>query len=585
MQIIMVGLCTFLLGLALTMLARKAAHRTGLVAAPRQDRWHSKPTALLGGVAIYSAFVIGYAFFMPQLPASYPILAGGSLLFFMGLVDDAIQIKPYAKLVIQLIAAAMAVYFGLHLPWVNYQWVNDLLTIFWLVGITNAINLLDNMDGLAGGISFISCMFLTITFLLDGQMPEAMLPALLGGAVLGFLAFNFSPASIFMGDCGSMFLGFMLSGTALLGATGRFRNLSSVLLTPVLILMIPIFDTCMVTITRKLSGRKISQGGRDHASHRLVALGVSERRAVLMLYLFAAVSGALALTVRLLDTTVILALIPGFALAVILLGLYLGKVRVYEEGAPQPQGYRIINAIAGFSYKRRVFEVLLDAALVALAYYVAYVLRWDGNLPDEQLAIFMKTLPLVLMVEMTLLLVGGVYRGLWRYAGVKDLLVMAKSVMAGAVASAAVVLLLYRFHGPSRAVLLLNALLLAVFLMASRLSFRLMRELIEGGASFHPEAKPVLIYGAGDGGELLMREILNNPNHRYAPVGFIDDDNRKAGKLIHGYRIFRSSQLSEVIHTYGISEILISSLKVPESKLESLRGLGVALKKMSIRIE
>src|ERR1044072_6955462 len=148
------------------------------------------------------------------------------------------------------------------------------------------------MDGLAGGVSFISCLFLTITFLLNGQMTEAMLPALLGGAVLGFLAFNFSPASIFMGDCGSMFLGFMLSGTALLSATGRFRNLASVLLTPVLILMIPIFDTCMVTITRKLSGRKISQGGRDHTSHRLVALGLSERRAVLVVYLFGAVTGA-----------------------------------------------------------------------------------------------------------------------------------------------------------------------------------------------------------------------------------------------------------------------------------------------------
>ncbi|MGA9773204.1 MAG: hypothetical protein WBV94_29505 [Blastocatellia bacterium] len=584
MRIVLVSLCTLLFGLILTILARRTAHRTGLVAAPRQDRWHSKPTAMLGGVAIYAAFVLGYSFFLPNLPASYPIIAGGSLLFFTGLIDDITPIKPYAKLVIQLIAAAMAVYFGLHLPWVNYQWINDFLTIFWLIGITNAINLLDNMDGLAGGISFISCVFLTITFLLNGQTEEAMLPALLGGAVLGFLAFNFSPASIFMGDCGSMFLGFMLSGTALLSETGRFRNLASVLLTPVLILMIPIFDTCMVTVTRKLSGRPISQGGRDHTSHRLVALGVSERRAVLMLYLFAAVTGSLALMVRLLETTVILALVPCFALAVLFLGLYLGKVRVYEEGA-QPQGTRIINAIAGFSYKRRVFEVLLDAVLVTLAYYAAYVLRWDGSLPGEQLSIFMKTLPLVIMVEMMLFLLGGVYRGLWRYAGVEDLLVIAKSVMAGALASAAVVFVMYRFQGPSRAVFLLNMLMLIVLMTVSRLSFRLMRELIAGGASFHPDAKPVLIYGAGDGGELLIREILNNPDHRYAPVGFIDDDNHKTGKLIHGYRIFASHQLHEVIHAYGISEILISSLKVPESKLDNLRGLGLGLKKMSIRIE
>src|ERR1044072_5281936 len=150
------------------------------------------------------------------------------------------------------------------------------------------------MDGLAGGVSFISCLFLTITFLLNGQMTEAMLPALVGGAVLGFLAFSFSPASIFMGDCGSMFLGFMLSGTALLSNTGRFRSVTSVLLTPVLILLIPIFDTCMVTVTRKLSGRPVSQGGRDHTSHRLVALGMTQRPAVIMVYFLAVLSGGLA---------------------------------------------------------------------------------------------------------------------------------------------------------------------------------------------------------------------------------------------------------------------------------------------------
>ena len=181
--------------------------------------------------------------------------------------------------------------------------------------------------------------------------------AVLGSAVLGFLVFNFNPASIFMGDSGSMFLGFMLSGTALLSETGRFRGLTSVLLTPVLILLIPIFDTCVVTITRKLSGRPISQGGRDHTSHRLVALGMSERRAVLMLYAFAAVSGMLALMVRLLETSIAIAVVPAFALLALFLGLYLGQLRIYEDGEP-PQGLRIINAFADFTYKRRIFEVL-----------------------------------------------------------------------------------------------------------------------------------------------------------------------------------------------------------------------------------
>src|ERR1051325_3235070 len=205
MRILIASLCTFSFGLILTVLARKVAHRTGMVAAPRQDRWHQKPTALLGGTPIYVVFVIGYLIFVPKFPASYPLLAGGSLLFFTGLIDDFMPIQPYAKLIIQLMAAAMVVYFGLHLPWVNYQWVNDFLTIFWLVGITNAINLLDNMDGLAGGVSVIACLFLAVTLLLNGQSAEAMLPILMGSALMGFLVFNINPASIFMGDCGSMF--------------------------------------------------------------------------------------------------------------------------------------------------------------------------------------------------------------------------------------------------------------------------------------------------------------------------------------------------------------------------------------------
>lgn len=572
------------MALALTALARVVSPKIGLVAAPRRDRWHSKPTPLLGGSAIYLAFVGGFYFFGPRTSGAFAILVGGTLLVVVGLVDDILHIKPYTKLVFQLIAASILVYFGLHLPFVEYRLVNDILTIFWLVGITNALNLLDNMDGLSGGVTVISCVFLAITFLLNGQIPEAVLPVMLGAAALGFLVFNFNPASIFMGDSGSMFLGFLLSGTALLSDSGRLRNVTSVLLTPVLILMIPIFDTCIVTITRKLSGRPISQGGRDHTSHRLVALGVSERRAVVLLYFFAAVSGALALMVRSMSATVMMGLVPAFALLVVFLGLYLGKVRVYEEGE-EPQGIRIINAIAEFSYKRRIFEVLLDVLLMTLAYYCAFLLRWDGNLPEEQSAIFLKTLPLVIIIQMSFFLFGGVYRGLWRYVGINDLLTIARAVIAGGAVSMLVVFAEYWFRGPSRAVALLNVLLLLGFVSASRVAFRLFRALILGRPKQDPGATPVLIYGAGDGGELLIREILSNPEHRYAPLGFIDDDDRKAGKLIHGYQIFGSKQLPHLVHAHGVSEVLISTFKVPDAKLEYLRRLGIGLKKMSIRLE
>jgi UDP-GlcNAc:undecaprenyl-phosphate GlcNAc-1-phosphate transferase len=575
---------TLFVSLALTLVVRTLARRKGIVARPRQDRWHQKPTAMLGGIAIYLAFVAGYIFFAPLLPNSYPILLAASLLFIAGLLDDIYQLKPYTKLIAQVIAAATVVYFGVRLTLTGSEVINDFITIFWLVGITNAINLLDNMDGLAGGVSVISCAFLCITFFIGGQSAEAFLPALLGSAVIGFLFFNFNPASIFMGDCGSMFLGFMLGGTALL-SYGRLRNLTAVLLTPVLILLIPIFDTCMVTVTRKLSGRRISQGGRDHTSHRLVAMGMTERRAVIMLYFLAALSGTLAMMVRFVSPGITLVIVPTFVLVMLFIGLYLGKVKVYDEGE-QPEGNALIRVVADFSYKRRVFEVLLDLGLVALAYYGAYLLRFDADIPEQQQAIFMKTLPLLMLMQMAMFWVGGVYRGLWRYTGVDDLITIAKSVLSYAVCSVIVVFGMYNFQGPSRAVFILNGLLLFLFVGASRLSFRLLPALVlDHKHRTSPDARPVLIYGAGDGGALLIREILNNPGHQFMPVGFIDDDERKAGKLMHGYRIFSSLELPKLLERHGIHDVLISSEKVSENRLIMLRDQGLSLRRMSIRIE
>jgi UDP-GlcNAc:undecaprenyl-phosphate GlcNAc-1-phosphate transferase len=584
MQLIVAFIATFIPGMLLTLAVRRFARQRGIVAQPREDRWHQKPTALLGGIAIYGAFLLGWLALGPKSNGMLAVMLAGTALFVLGLIDDLKPVKPYIRLGVQLALAAAVVYSGLKLPWTQIAVINDLITIFWLVGITNAINLLDNMDGLAAGITLISCVFLAVTFIISGQFDEAMIPLLLGGAVAGFLVFNFNPASIFMGDCGSTFLGFALGGTALLSDYGRTRNLTAVLFTPVLILMIPILDTCLVTVTRKLHGRSVAQGGRDHTSHRLVALGMTERRAVLMLYLFATVSGALALLVRRVNQEVILLLIPAFALVVLFLGMYLGMVRVYEEGA-QPAGNAIIRGIWDFGYKRRIFEVLLDVVLVAMAYYGAYLIRFDGVLPQEHLTVVLNTIPLVIVIQMPFFLVMGVYRGLWRYTGISDLMTIAKAVLCGTAFSTITVLLIYNFRGPSRGASILYGLLLLVLIAASRLSFRMIPLLIGSRAKLNPDARPVLIYGASDSGEMLIREILSNPAHNYRPVGFVDEDDRMAGKVIHGYRIFEVSEMPAVIREHGVHEVLIPGLRVSESLLDDLRSMGVSPRRMSIRFE
>jgi UDP-GlcNAc:undecaprenyl-phosphate GlcNAc-1-phosphate transferase len=277
-------------------------------------------------------------------------------------------------------------------------------------------------------------------------------------------------------------------------------------------------------------------------------------------------------------------LVPGFALAVVFLGLYLGKVRISDARDARSDN-TLVSEIPEFYYKRRVFEVLLDLILATFAYYGAYLLRWDGMMPGEQVAIFVRTLPVVVVVQMVFLLIGGVYRGLWRYIGSEDLWVIARSVGAGGAGSASVVMLMYWLHGPSRAVFLLDMLLLVIFIVASRLSFRFLRMVIERPSIPGPDARPVLIYGADDGGDLLCRLILTNPDHRYAPVGFIDDDRGKAGKLIRGYKIFNSQELPQVMKEHGVKDVLVSSSTLPNGKLETLRSMGASLKMMSIRIE
>ncbi|MBI4469755.1 MAG: hypothetical protein HY650_10600 [Acidobacteria bacterium] len=508
MQFVFVVAIAMLLGLILTRIVQMTSERFGVLAAPRADRWHKKPTSMLGGVAIYLSFMICYLGFAPRNHAILSILVAGSFLFVVGLIDDIYHIKPQTKLVAQLVSAAVVVNAGLRLRWTNNDALNSLITVLWLVGITNALNLLDNMDGLATGISAIACVFLTVSFLLSGQYSEACVTAILGGVTLSFLVLNFNPALIFMGDSGSLFIGFVLSASALLSDYGRATNLSSVLLTPVLIMMIPIFDTSVVMISRRLSGRPVSDGGCDHTSHRLVALGMSERRSVIMLYFFAGISGTLALLIRLLKPTDMMILMPSFALLVILLGFELGKVRVYREGLPVKPGYRLISVVADFSHKRRILEVLLDVVLVVLAYYGAYLVFSHGLPPSEQMADLVGALPLVMAAQMGCFWLGGIYKGEWRYARVDDLVLIGKSILFGVTASAALLMLTGKSSGMSPEVVVANMSLLMIFMTASRLSFRVLPNLILGRTSTVAQLEPSLGMGPGNGGNLMFQDII-----------------------------------------------------------------------------
>lgn len=587
---------SFVVAVCLTPLIRAFARSRGLVAQPKLDRWHKKPTAMLGGVAIWFSVVATYviltsARLIPESTYGRTIINASTFLFLVGLVDDLIHTKPYQKLIGQIMGAALVIYYGLTLPWTRSVSVNIAITIFWLIGITNAINLLDNMDGLAAGIAAIGACFLTMSFVVNGQPTEALMMAVFAAALLGFLIYNSNPASIFMGDSGSLFIGFFMASAALVNVSGgRTRSFLPVIVVPILVLFIPIFDTTFVTILRKLSGRAASQGGRDHTSHRLVALGMSERRAVWMLYGFAGLSGILAVLVREMKLDVSLAAIAGFTILLTLLGVYLSGVKVYDESeaALALKDKPLYAFLVDVSYKRRVFEVMLDVVLIILAYWSAYAVKFGAFSNNTAWNLFLKTLPVLVFFKMASFLVLGVYRGIWRYTSVDDLITFAKAAVVGSILSILVLLFAFRFQGYSRTVFVLDGLFMLMLLAGSRLAFRLFRKVLP--VTHDGEGRRVLIYGAGDGGELFLREIRNNRDWKYSPVGFLDDDPAKARKVIHGLKVLgTSSDLATVCRSQAIDEVLISSATLSDERIQEILNCclaqNVVLKRMLVTIE
>ena len=580
---------SFCLALILTPLVRALARRYGFVAQPKTDRWHKKPTAMLGGAAIWLSVIITLLAFSLHTTYGPQILLASTFLCFVGFIDDVFHIKPYQKLIGQILGSAFVVYYGLSLPWTGSVLLNMALAIFWLIGITNAINLLDNMDGLASGIAIIAAGFLAVSFVNSGQFTEAMVMLVFAGGLLGFLVYNSNPASIFMGDVGSMFVGFFLASSALMHVSGgRSRSFLPVLAVPILVLFIPIFDTTFVTVLRKLSGRAASQGGRDHTSHRLVALGMSERRAVVMLYGFAALSGLLAIVVQRTRLDVSLAAIAGFTIVLTLIGVYLAGVKVYDESEEEMalKDKPLYAFLVDVSYKRRIFEVLLDVVLITLSYWSAYAINFPPNSPAWNL--FIRTLPVLIFIKMAVFLGMGVYRGLWRYTSMSDLIVFGKAVMLSSVGCVLVLLFAFRFEGFSRKVFIIDALCMFLLLAGSRMAFRLFRQLVP--AVSKQNGRRVLIYGAGDGGELLLRELRNNRELQLAPIGFLDDDPAKSGKVIHGLRVFGGNgDLSTVCAQHGIDEIVISSMKMSEERIQEILQCcmerQIAVKRMRITME
>lgn len=588
MIILIVGFVTFLLSIFCVWLTGSLAYRFGWVAAPRAQRWNKRPVALFGGVGIFCAFILGLFFFyatvgrpaQPQFVLS--LLLGASAMFVLGFVDDIKHLKPSTKLIGQIIGISIPLVAGLVFSATSSHLLNVLITFFWFLAIINAINLMDNMDGLASGVVMIATLtFLGARFIKEGfAVSDPILPiaVIFLYATAGFWIVNRYPASIFMGDAGSLFAGFLLAGITMPSALNGFLGSSSAvlsLLVPLTVLSVPLFDTMLVTVSRMWHGISPTEGGKDHSSHRLVGLGFTEDRAVWLLYGLAALGGAAAV-VLVRFPTYFAAILLLYVLFLAMVGVYLGRVKVYtKQQVPEGQ-FRWTPLMSNVLHKRHAFEVLLDFILIVASYYLAYYLRFEGTM-QEHLGLYIQSLPIVVASCVVGFYIAGVYRGLWHFITISDISRFAGGVLSGVGISVFLIAVLYRFEGYSRAVFIIFGTLLFLLVVGSRLSFRLIDELIRRRADA-AKTKNVVIYGAGQAGKFLLEEWARNPAYgEYRVVAFVDDDTWKQRRVLGGVAIYAPADFIDDVRkrTLAVHEVWVSSSHIATSSVHDFVS-GVA---------
>jgi UDP-GlcNAc:undecaprenyl-phosphate GlcNAc-1-phosphate transferase len=333
-----------------TPVTRWLAQRWGLVDQPGLRKAHRAPTPLLGGLALFVGVTLTFVAFgrADWVTEGIGILGGATLLFVTGLWDDRFGMPAWLKLAACGVAALFLGAFGVRVQLFNVLWLDMAITVLWVVGITNAANLMDNMDGLAAGLTAVAAGFFFILAALEGQGLVASLAAALLGASAGFLFYNLAPAVSFMGDAGSLTLGFLL---AALGIQIRFLDypLASTWTAPIVVLGLFIFDTTLVTVSRLRRGRSPFQGGSDHTSHRLTQLGLSKPRAVLTLYVVAFSLGMTAIILTRLEPLIANALFTGLVAVGLLVLIWFERIEPKLAGDPPivviPGGGGFVEAV------------------------------------------------------------------------------------------------------------------------------------------------------------------------------------------------------------------------------------------------
>ena len=542
-----------------------------LVAVPTGERWHARATPTFGGVGITCGLLAGVllAVAAGAVDASWQlagIVGGCILLFAAGLLDDLRHLSPLTKLAAQFGAAGIAVASGLRVELIANDVVATAIAIVWLVGITNAFNLLDNMDGLAATLATVACAYFAIDAVTVHPNDLVLVLALsLGFACGGFLPFNLRPggnALVFMGDSGSQVLGFLLAALGLAASWTTAGTTVATVLLPLLVLAIPILDTTLVTIRRLAEHRPVSQGGRDHTSHRLVYFGLSERKAVGLLAIIALALGATSVAYNILDDPRVTAV--GVLLTFVLLVQFGGFLSDLDERTRRGQASDTSLRHALTFDPRRLVEVLVDFVLVCTSFLLSYLAVVGGEGSALQRSVFLGSLPVVLGMRYVSFVAFRIYRRVWRYATARDALAIAVAVGVSEVLAFGVIVATRPLGDFPARVFVVDAVVCTALVTASRLALRLLPEL--AGLRSRGTRRRVVVVGAGRAGRSLVRELREDASA--IVVAFVDDNPALRGRRVQGVAVVGGTpEIAAVLETSRPAEVLVSIPNAPQERL------------------
>jgi UDP-GlcNAc:undecaprenyl-phosphate GlcNAc-1-phosphate transferase len=596
------GLAAGLIAWCLTPLSIWLARRVGAIDTPGPRRVHDKPIPRLGGVAVVSAIgiVVGVsAVVMPGGPewagraTTLGPLLGLLPIFAVSIRDDIRHVGVLPKLAAQLAGAGVAMWFGVLLPpevhlfgyGIPLGWMAFPLSILWIVGVTNAFNLVDGLDGLSAGLGLISCAGLAVVLLMADRPTNASAALMVAGALLGFLPYNLHPAKVFLGDSGSTAIGYMLACLTLTSSSRLSAGFATLL--PIMLVGIPLADTLVSILRRAIGklengeGNGIHEADRNHIHHRLLDLGLSHRTAVFILYGIGSLLAGVALLSLLLTRQQ-----AGFLLLGILLAGFLGLQRLgYGEFALVRRGVAL--KVYDLPMMRRAFfAVFVDVALVGLALYASAALKLDSWSLSGKRALVLQAFALLVPVQVAALAAFGVYKDSWRLAGLNEFQRLSLAIVSASLISLMLSVAL-PVSGVAPSLFVIYAFVALAVTTGSRVSYRVLDQLRIRGAR---QGTPALIYGAGLGGSAAVREMLSNPAYGLRPVGFVDDNPIRLGRLVNGYEIICGlSGLKGAIAKTGAEAVVISSLKIPTDRVvqagQICEAAGARLLRMSIGFE